>query len=317
MNKSLKRISYWLESVSIYLTPHWCYRALVKWRLRHLSAAERAQAQERAAYYARLSDNCRTRFSTSVGSFKFPYWAKHHFSMYFFDLHKAVFAFDKRLKFNYIFRDVTWEAPVAAFVKSRPLGNSHTHSVVMKLDSLRHFRFVQDPIPWSSKKDMLVSRNFVTQPHRRLLLERYIDHPMCNIGKTNTESPEPHPEWVKDYMSLDEQLQYKFIACIEGNDVATNLKWVMSSNSLAVMPRPRFETWFMEGTLQPGVHYVEVKRDYSDLIDQMQYYLAHPDEAERIIANAHAYVAQFQNKRLELATQLATAQLYFERTHQL
>ena len=40
--------------------------------------------------------------------------------------------------------------------------------------------------------------------------------------------------------------KHKFILCIEGNDVASNLKWVMSSNSVAVMPKPKFESWFME-----------------------------------------------------------------------
>ena len=41
----------------------------------------------------------------------------------------------------------------------------------------------------------------------------------------------------------------------------------MSSNSVAVMPRPKYESWFMEGRLQPGVHYIEIKDDYSDLED--------------------------------------------------
>ena len=59
--------------------------------------------------------------------------------------------------------------------------------------------------------------------------------------------------------------------------MASNLKWVMSSNSVAVMPRPRYETWFMEGSLVPGYHYIEIKTDFSDLIEKMEYYNAHPD----------------------------------------
>ena len=39
-------------------------------------------------------------------------------------------------------------------------------------------------------------------------------------------------------VSIDYHLKHKFILCIEGNDVASNLKWVMSSNSVAVMPKP-------------------------------------------------------------------------------
>ena len=118
-------------------------------------------------------------------------------------------------------------------------------------------------------------------------------------------------------MTIGQMLHYKFIACIEGNDVATSLKWVMSSNSVAVMPKPKFETWFMEGTLQSDYHYIEVKDDYSDLIEKVQYYIAHPDEAETIIRHAHEYVAQFRNKRLERATSLLTAERYFMITGQL
>ena len=38
--------------------------------------------------------------------------------------------------------------------------------------------------------------------------------------------------------TIREHLDYKFIMALEGNDVASNLKWVMSSNSIAVMTRP-------------------------------------------------------------------------------
>ena len=53
--------------------------------------------------------------------------------------------------------------------------------------------------------------------------------------------------------------------CVEGVDVATNLKWVMSSNSIAVMPKPKIESWFMENMLIPEKHYIEIKEDYSDV----------------------------------------------------
>ncbi len=98
---------------------------------------------------------------------------------------------------------------------------------------------------------------------------------------------------------------------LEGNDVASNLKWVMSSNSLAVMTRPTCETWFMEGTLKPGVHYVEVREDFSDLPEKLQHYIAHPNEAETIIRQAHEYVAQFQNPKRERLIALLVMDKYF------
>ena len=55
---------------------------------------------------------------------------------------------------------------------------------------------------------------------------------------------------------------------------------------------------------------MEIKPDYSDLIEKMEYYISHPHEAEAIITPAHDYVEQFGNKRLELACEIeiATAQ---------
>jgi len=61
---------------------------------------------------------------------------------------------------------------------------------------------------------------------------------------------------------------------------------------------------------------VEVKDDYSNLHEQMQYYIDHPEEAERIIENAHAWVRQFFDKKIERLTQIAVLGEYFSRTGQ-
>jgi hypothetical protein len=118
-------------------------------------------------------------------------------------------------------------------------------------------------------------------------------------------------------MSKEAQLEYKFIFCPEGNDVSTNLKWAMSSNSICFMPKPRYETWFMEGLLKPGIHYVELKSDYSDLEEKIDYYSTHIEEAETIIANANEHVAQFQNQDLERLLSIKVLERYFELSGQL
>lgn len=117
--------------------------------------------------------------------------------------------------------------------------------------------------------------------------------------------------------TLWEHLKYKFVLALEGNDVASNLKWVMSSNSVAVMPRPEYETWFMEGELIPNYHYIEIKSDYSDLEERLNYYIVHEDEALQIIQHAHEYVAQFKNKKREKLISLLVLQKYFQMTGQV
>ena len=89
----------------------------------------------------------------------------------------------------------------------------------------------------------------------------------------------------------------------------------MSSNSVAISPPLHYETWFMEGQLVPNYHYIEVKPDFSDLIEKLKYYIAHPAEAEAIVAHAHDYIRQFTDKRMERAVQLAVADKYFRLTN--
>lgn len=316
-HRSLDRVNYWRNVLTQYLMPNSSYRTRARHLMETLTDKERENICERVNYYVRLGNVDQSALSTRVGDFKYPLFAKKRYSLYFFDLYRIVSLFNPEFFFSYLFGDITYEASVASFVKSRPLISGRSNSAVMKLDALRHFQFIDDRKRFAQKKNMMVSRNHVAQQHRRLLLELYHNHPLCDIGKTNTDVCDEHSEWVKPFMTIQEQLDYKFIACIEGNDVASNLKWVMSSNSLAIMPKPRYETWFMEGALIPGVHYVEIKADYSNLIEQMDYYISHPDEAEHIILNAHAHVAQFQDKRIELATQIACAEAYFKQTGQV
>ena len=66
--------------------------------------------------------------------------------------------------------------------------------------------------------------------------------------------------YLKETMDMGNFLQHKFLLSCEGNDVATNLKWVLASNSCVLMHPPRFESWLLESQLKPMVHYVPVRR---------------------------------------------------------
>ncbi|KAA6330444.1 hypothetical protein EZS27_020843 [termite gut metagenome] len=238
------------------------------------------------------------------------------FSAYFFDSYQYTRYFPNHLKAAFLFGDVIHIPEIPSITKSRPIDGDNTNSVILNLDKTRHFMFIKDKRKFQDKKDMLVGRAHVTQPHRIKFWEMYFNHPLCNLGQINQYSTY-HPGWKVKPMTIDEHLEYKFVLCIEGNDVATNLKWVMSSNSLAVMPRPRYETWFMEGRLIPNYHYIEIKADYSDLEDRLTYYIRHIDEALQIIENAHQYIAQFRDRKREDLISLLTLQKYFKQTGQL
>ena len=96
--------------------------------------------------------------------------------------------------------------------------------------------------------------------------------------------------------------------------MATNLKWILNSNSLCIMPRPRFETWFLEGRLRAGVHYAELADDFSNLQQLFDHYEQHPEEALAIIRQANAYTRQFKNTQAEVMLSQHVCQAYFAAT---
>ncbi len=71
------------------------------------------------------------------------------------------------------------------------------------------------------------------------------------------------------HRSMREQLRFKYILSLEGNDVATGLKWQMLSNSVVFMTKPTIVSFFMEDLLVPFVHYVPVKEDLSNLVEMV------------------------------------------------
>ena len=268
---------------------------------------------KRVAYYNKLSNTITLKNPVLLSEIKTVLGSK----VYFFDLYQYSRYFNQKLKGLFLFGDITEVPKQPTFVKSRPIGYNNANSVLLKWNKLRHFMFIKkEQKTYPEKKNMLVSRGKVhkTQAHRIKFIEKYFAHPMCNIGRVNTN--DLNPLWKVPRLSIDQQLDYKFILCLEGNDVASNLKWVMSSQSIAVMPKPKYETWFMEGLLVADVHYIVIKDDYTDLEQRLNYYINNQDKALQIIENANAYVQQFRNQENETLISLLTLKKYFEKTNQ-
>lgn len=85
----------------------------------------------------------------------------------------------------------------------------------------------------------------------------------------------------------------------EGNDVATNTKWILASNSLLVMPPPTVDSWLGESRLVPYEHYLPVKADFSDLAEVLLWAERNPRRCQEMVENAHAYMRQFMDPRRE------------------
>ena len=305
------RVLYYITNFARQLFPNKFSRLRLERKMSTLKNFDIDYIRKRINYYNKLEENI--NLSDSVKNLVSLKLKKKN-KTYFFDSYEYTRYFHPSLNIDFKFGDVIYVPAEPSIVKSRPIKGNNTNSVILNLDKVRHFTFINDKKDFRSKKNMLVSRNVVGQAHRLKFLEMYIDHPLCNIGEINKD--ELHQNLYKERLTIEEQLDYKFILCLEGNDVASNLKWVMSSQSLAVMPAPKYETWYMEGTLIPNYHYVQIKDDYSDLEKQLEYYVNHTDEALEIIKNAHQYIEQFKIKQREDLISLLVLEKYFYKTSQ-
>lgn len=294
---------------------------LLAWRLQHelrklKGRKDKDYISQRVNYYNRLTDD--TPFDTEK-FLKECVELQHQKitgqKVYYLDSFRYAKSFPLNKQWVLLPGDVVHVPDVPSVVKSRPLIENNANSVLMKLDRVRHFLFVNDRKPFSEKQNMAIFRGLIGQDggpdlkrNRFDFVKQYFGHPMCNVGVIDKQ----YPEWCTEKLTIDEHLNYKFVMALEGNDVASNLKWVMSSNSIAVMPKPTCETWFMEGTLRPNYHYIEIRPDFADLEERLNYYISHPDEAENIVQHAHEYVAQFRNARREQLISLLVLKKYFD-----
>jgi len=195
---------------------------------------------------------------------------------------------------------------------------------LLKLKQSRHWKpFYSNSmadIPYLQKKNIAIWRGATTgnkkKTGRRADLVRTFStgHANFDVGFSKiskSQSPRDHPP-VKDSKAIDELLTYKFLICLEGNDIASGLKWMLRSNSVVMMPRPTICSWLMEDRLEPFVHYIPLANDFSDAQSRVNWAIQHESECMRISANASKYMSQFLDPRRETLLELEVFRRYLD-----
>ena len=312
--------------------PRWYLNMRIKAirkRYDKLTEVERNYVDDRVDYYCKFADSILLPEDAPMLA-EFTYKKRESYvhdyvnSTYFFDAYEYVRYYPKHLRWAYNPGDVNYLFPVPEITKSRPVSSppvvgpemsppvgesavssqTNRNNILLNLDKVRHFTWINDPFSWEEKECRILFRGDASNKPRRLrFIEMWKEHPWCDLVSTGA-------------MSLYDHLTYRYILALEGNDVASNLKWVMSSNSAAVMPRPTCETWFMEERLIPGYHYIEIAADYHDLIDRIYYYEENPGEAKKIVEHAHQWCRQFHDKKREDLISVRVLDKYFRLTGQ-
>jgi hypothetical protein len=301
-----EKLRFYSQQLFSNLLPREVYRKKLYKELANIKHFDETEIQYRVNYY--LKSPLSFRLSSDKVCKTHQFQLKNNKSAYYYDLLSSLRYFPAHLKFSYLFGDVIHVPEEPTIVKSRPIGNHNQNSVLFKLNSVRHFKFVKDPFRFEDKLDIAIFRGACHQEKRKSFLDACLHMPGTDIGDTRIKAKGTAA--YKDPISIREHMKYKFIISVEGNDVASNLKWILNSNSLCIMTQPKFETWFMEGTLIPDHHYVQVKDDYSDLAEKIEYYRQNHAAAKHIINNARQFAARFQDLKKEKLISLLVLQRY-------
>lgn len=286
----------------------------------HLARLDAMIPEKRAAIIGRVN-----YYNKMTSSFAFPRAMNSECQLYIskkstaykMDLKNVLRFFPDDINCSYWFGDIVTIPDFPTFLKSRPItaGTENANSVLLKLNRVRHYYVVDDTLSFERKIPGLMWRGKSNQPERVEVLRRFYNNGLCNVG--DTHAPGKSTDYVRSFLSIPQQLQYRYILSVEGNDVATNLKWIMASNSLCLMRKPKYETWFMEGQLIPDFHYALIKDDYSDVEEKVNFYNDNPKVALNIIRNANIWVEKFFKEQDELLVELLVMQKYLQLSGQV
>jgi hypothetical protein len=114
----------------------------------------------------------------------------------------------------------------------------------------------------------------------------------------NLLGPGPLEDLKKNNMTKMEQQKYKYIIVADGNVATYGFFWVLASGSVPIKQESEHIQYFETGDndiVVPGVHYIPVKRDFSDLIEKIQWLINNENEARKIAENARNFALKHFN----------------------
>ena len=236
-----------------------------------------------------------------------------HYKNYINDM-KYILNIDKNIKkdnFQIALGDINKICYIkGTLAKSRNINDKNI--ILLKLNYQRHWKSFDKvnkyDIEFNKKNNKIIWRGVTTgyksknfNP-RYTLVSKYYNYPNKNIdvGFSNiVQKRYDFKKYIKNSLTIKDQLKSKYIISVEGNDVPTGLKWQLYSNSVVFMTKPKIVSWLMEDKLIPNVHYILLKDDYSDLIEKYNWALKNDQNCMEISKNATNYMKQFLDKKRE------------------
>ncbi len=104
------------------------------------------------------------------------------------------------------------------------------------------------------------------------------------------------PFGLASRLSPAEQSEYKYIVNVDGHVSAFRLSLELSMGSVILLVKSKWKVWY-SNLLVPYEHYVPIKEDLSDIIDQIKWCRNNDTECEKIAKNAKIFFDTFLQKK--------------------
>ena len=103
---------------------------------------------------------------------------------------------------------------------------------------------------------------------------------------------------INNYISLPDLTKYKYLLDIGGNGYSGRLKYLLYSKRPILLIDRNYVEYFHDD-LKPYEHYIPVKMDLSDLLDQVEWMKQNPDKCKEIAQNAYNFaIENFTKEKL-------------------
>lgn len=183
--------------------------------------------------------------------------------------------------------------------KTRDTFNLESKGVIGNLNSGRHWDIFHEEPKWEDKVPSIYWRGADTG--HNLHLNPRVDFVQEFFGKFDVGFSDYSQnqkqkcylykkEWLLGFSSRADFLAHKYLPIIDGNDKSSSLNWALYSNSVPIMPKPRYHSWTCEKHLLSNVHYIEVKRDFSDLEEKVEWLKDNDKKAKEIAENGKEFI---------------------------
>lgn len=96
-------------------------------------------------------------------------------------------------------------------------------------------------------------------------------------------------------LSPNEQAGYKYLINVDGHVCAYRLSLELGSGSCVLLQESKYKLWY-SSLLKPYTHFVPIKSDLSDIIQQIRWCKEHDTECEQIAKNAKEFFDKYLNR---------------------